>query len=125
VSDSAAPPPPPPPPPGGGSGAPPGRQSGRVVRMGGRSNPLGLLSVLFGIVGVGCCCCPWLDGAPLLGGVPAMVLGFLHIQRVRRGQATMPILGWIGVTLGVLALCLGAFSFTDRFHDVQQDVTPY
>jgi hypothetical protein len=37
----------------------------------------------------------------------------------------MPFLGWIGVVLGVLALCLGAVSFSDRFHSVQNDVTPY
>lgn len=126
MSDSARPHGSPPPPPGqGGGGHGPGSRSDRVARIGGRSNVLGLLSVLFGIVGVGCCCCPWLDGAPLLGGVPAAVLGFLHVERARRGQATMPFLGWIGVVLGVLALCLGAVSFSDRFHSVQNDVTPY
>ncbi|HEX2355764.1 MAG TPA: DUF4190 domain-containing protein [Micromonosporaceae bacterium] len=93
--------------------------------MGGRNNLLGLLSVLFGIFGVGCCCCPWLNGAPLFGGVPALVLGFLHLQRVRRRQATNPALGWIGIALGVLSLCLGAATFTSQFGDFQDDVTPY
>jgi hypothetical protein len=99
--------------------------SDTFARMGGRNNLFGLLSVLFGIVGVGCCCCPWLNGAPLVGGVPALVGGVLHLLRVRRGQATMPMLGWIGIVLGVLALCLGAASFTTQFGDVQDDVTPY
>jgi hypothetical protein len=94
-------------------------------RMGGRNNLLGLLAVLFGVFGVGCCCCPWLDGAPLLGGVPAIVLGLLHLQRTRRGQATNPVLGWLGIGLGVVSLCLGAASFTTTFGDFQNDVAPY
>jgi hypothetical protein len=67
-------------------------------------NLLGYLALAFGILGTGCCCCPWLNGAPFLGGIPAIVLGFLHLQKTKKGQATMPWLGWVGIILGILAL---------------------
>ncbi|WP_157631405.1 DUF4190 domain-containing protein [Catelliglobosispora koreensis] len=72
-----------------------------------KANLLGYLSLVFGIIGTGCCCCPWINGAPFLGGIPAIVLGFLHLQKVKKGQATMAWLGWVGIILGALAI-LGA-----------------
>lgn len=78
-------------------------------------NLLGYLSLAFGVLGPLCCCCPWLTGAPLVGGIPAIVLGVLHLQKVKRGQATTPWLGWLGIALGAIALIGAIFSFTFDF----------
>ena len=67
-------------------------------------NLLGYLSLIFGIIGTGCCCCPWLNGAPFIGGIPAIVLGILHLSRVKKGQANQSWLGWVGIVLGALAI---------------------
>lgn len=81
-------------------------------------NLLGYLSIAFGALGSICCCCP---GLPFVGGIPAVILGYLHLQRVKKGEATMAWLGWVGIALGVLALIIGIFSLTtglsDRFQD--------
>jgi hypothetical protein len=70
-------------------------------------NLLGYLSLGFGILGTGCCCCPWLNGAPFVGGIPAIVLGIMHLMRGGRGQANQKWLGWVGITLGAIALLGG------------------
>ncbi len=77
-----------------------------------RLNLLGYLSIVFGVIGTGCCCCPWLNGAPFVGGIPAIILGILHLSRVKKGQATQKWLGWLGIILGVLALVGGIVELT-------------
>ena len=67
-------------------------------------NLLGYLALAFGIIGTGCCCCPWLDGAPFIGGIPAVILGIMHLSRVNKGQAGQRWLAWVGIVLGVLAI---------------------
>jgi hypothetical protein len=105
----AAPPPPLTPPgpplnpPGGGSVY--GRGANRL-------NLLGYLSIVFGVIGTGCCCCPWLNGAPFVGGIPAIILGVMHLMRVKNGQASQKWLGWLGIALGVIALLGGICEFT-------------
>jgi hypothetical protein len=69
-----------------------------------RMNLLGYLSLAFGIIGTGCCCCPWLNGAPFIGGIPAIILGIMHLLRVNKGQANQRWLAWVGIILGVLAI---------------------
>jgi hypothetical protein len=77
-----------------------------------RLNLLGYLSIVFGVIGTGCCCCPWLNGAPLVGGIPAVILGVMHVMRVNKGQATQKWLGWLGIVLGVVAIVAGICEFT-------------
>jgi hypothetical protein len=90
-------------------------------RADGRQNLLGWLSLVSGIAGTGCCCCPRLNGAPFVGGVPAVALGILHLQKVKRGQATMAWLGWAGIILGAFALLGGVFSLTTEWTDRIKD----
>ncbi len=104
--------PPVPPPPASAGGAVYGQPSPPLTgpplqpaRSGdGKRNLLGWLSLVFGVLGTGCCCCPWLNGLPFLGGIPAVVLGILHLQKVRKGEATHAWLGWVGIVLGAIAL---------------------
>ena len=119
---------PPPPLAGPPPGPSPNPASGNIYGSSeGRRNLLGWLSFSFGIVGTGCCCCPWLDGAPFIGGIPAVVLGFLHLSKVRKGQASMAWLGWAGIILGAIALIGGITSlttdWTDRIEDRYGDLT--
>lgn len=86
-------------------------------RMGGNNNLLGWLAVLFGIIGTGCCCCWFLDGAPFFGGIPAIVLGILHLQRIKRRKASMKWLGRLGIILGVIALLGALCNFTTHWND--------
>lgn len=90
-------------------------------RMGGNNNLLGWLAVLFGIIGTGCCCCWFLDGAPFIGGIPAVILGFLHLQRIKQSRASMPWLGWLGIALGVIALLGALCNFTTHWNDNLHD----
>jgi len=86
-----------------------------------KANLLGYLAVLFGVIGTGCCCCPWLNGAPLVGGIPAIVLGVLHLQKVKRGQSSMDWLAWVGIALGVLALIGAVCGLTTDFDNQIRD----
>jgi hypothetical protein len=96
---------------------PPGRVSGGalndvIARFGGRANRFGMLSVLAGILAIcGCCCVGTASsGAAYFWSVPlavaAAALGYVHLQKVRTGQATNTNLAMIGIGLGVLALVL-------------------
>jgi hypothetical protein len=85
-------------------------------RMGGNNNLLGWLGALFGILGAGCCCCWFLDGAPFAGGIPAIILGFLHLQRIKQQRASMAWLGWLGIVLGVVAMLGALCSFTTHWN---------
>jgi hypothetical protein len=87
----------------------------------GKRNLLGWLALVFGIIGTGCCCCWFLDGAPFFGGIPALILGILHLQRVKKRQATMPWLGWAGIILAIIALIGALLQFTTDFDDRIQD----
>ncbi len=86
-------------------------------RMGGNDNLIGLLAVMFGVLGTVCCCCWCLDAAPILGGIPALALGVLHLQRVNQDKASMRWLGWLGITLGVIALLGALCNFTTHWND--------
>lgn len=129
-------PPPPPLPPTGGPTKPPGAPKTPTFpfpakdpsvkdqpyntlynRMGGNNNLSGWLAVLTGILGTGCCCCWFLHGAPFVGGIPAIVLGFLHLQRIRHQRATMAWLGWVGIILGVIAVLGALCGFTTHWND--------
>jgi len=103
------------------AGPPPSDPNSMMNRMGGPNNILGWLAVIFGIVGTGCCCCWFLDGAPFLGGIPAVILGFLHLQRVRQHRASMRWLGWVGIVLGVIALLGALCNFTTHWNDDLHD----
>lgn len=99
------------------SSPPPSDQSSMLGRMGGPNNLLGWLALVFGIIGTGCCCCWFLDGAPFFGGIPAIILGFLHLQRVKQRRASMGWLGWVGIVLGVIALLGAICNFTTHWND--------
>lgn len=104
------------------SGPPPGGDPNSMMnRMGGTNNILGWLALLFGIVGTGCCCCWFLDGAPFLGGIPALILGFLHLRRVKEHKASMSWLGWLGIVLGAIALLGALCNFTTHWNDNLHD----
>ena len=94
---------------------------------GGKQNLFGWLSLAFAILGTGCCCCPWLDGAPFIGGVPAVVLGILHLNKVKKRQATMSWLAWVGIILGAIAIIGGittlATDWNERLEDEYSDMT--
>ncbi|MCP2326567.1 hypothetical protein HDA40_005074 [Hamadaea flava] len=100
---------------------PPGDPNSMMNRMGGPNNILGWLALIFGIIGTGCCCCWFLDGAPFLGGIPAVVLGILHLQRVKQHRASMKWLGWVGIVLGVIALLGALCNFTTHWNDNLHD----
>jgi hypothetical protein len=95
----------------------PPRTRTMYTRMGGQNNLLGWLAVLFGIIGTGCCCCWFLDGSPFVGGIPAIILGWLHLRRVKRYEATMKWLGWLGIALGVIALLGAICNFGTHWND--------
>ena len=120
ITGGGAPPTPPPEPPIN----PP---IGKVYGGGGKQNLFGWLSFAFAIVGTGCCCCPWLNGAPSVGGIPAVVLGILHLNKVKKGQASMSWLAWVGIILGVIAIIGGittlATDWNDRIRDEYNDLT--
>ena len=82
---------------------------------------------VFGLLGTGCCCCPWLAGLPFIGGIPAIVLGILHLNKVTKGQANMSWLAWVGIILGVIAVIGGiatlATDWTDRIQDEYNNYT--
>lgn len=100
---------------------PPGPGGTIYQRAGGANNLLGWLALAFGIIGTGCCCCPWLNGAPFIGGIPAIVLGVMHLSKVKKGQATMSWLGWVAIALGVIAIigaiCGLATNWQDRIYN--------
>jgi hypothetical protein len=90
---------------------------------GGQQNLLGWLALVFGVLAVGCCCCP---GLPFLGGIPAVVLGVLHLQKVKKGQASMDWLGWVGIALGAIGIILAIVNLatglsSDFVDDFQND----
>lgn len=101
-SQPGQPTPPPPPPPGGAPGQGGGQQP---------SNGLGLASMIVGIVSIPLVCC---FSIGTVGGIVAVVLGFLGKGKVGRGEATNGgqaragiICGFVAVGLGVLFLILG------------------
>ncbi|MEV0268535.1 DUF4190 domain-containing protein [Hamadaea sp. NPDC050747] len=100
---------------------PPGDPNSMMNRMGGPNNILGWLALVFGIIGTGCCCCWFLDGAPFFGGIPAVILGILHLQRVKQHRASMKWLGWVGIVLGVIALLGALCNFTTHWNDDLHD----
>ncbi|MBB5871578.1 hypothetical protein F4553_004957 [Allocatelliglobosispora scoriae] len=113
-----APPPPPPIIPGGGAmNPPPSGAAGVYQRMGGQSNLLGWLSLVFGIIATGCCCCWCIDGAPFIGGIPALILGFLHLKRVKDGRASMKWTAWVGIILAVIAIIGALVGFATHWQD--------
>lgn len=94
---------------------------------GGKQNLFGWLSLVFAVLGTGCCCCPWIDGAPFVGGIPAVVLGILHLNKVKKGQASMSWLAWVGIILGAIAIIGGiaalSTDWNDQLRDRYDDVT--
>lgn len=87
-----------------------------LAGLGGQQNILGILSALAGILAVCCCpCASLIGGGAYFGTLPlslaALVLGYLHMQRVRNGRATNRNLAVAGIVLGaiglVFALCGG------------------
>jgi hypothetical protein len=73
--------------------------------------------VILGVFSI--CCAPALGGFgiaafffDILPALAAVALGYKHLQRVNKGQATNKNLAIIGIILGVVALvssiCLGA-----------------
>lgn len=119
ASPGAGQPYPPPPPPGQGYAAPPGY--GTPPGYGGPpqsqpNNVLGLLGMIFGIVGIPLSLCCGLFGLPF--PVAAIVLGALGMRRVSEGRATNRgmalagvICGAIGVVLAIISVALGAASY--------------
>ncbi|GIG02320.1 hypothetical protein Cci01nite_74130 [Catellatospora citrea] len=121
------PPPPPPPPSIGGPPPPPplGPAQGTVYqKAGGQNNLFGWIALACGIIGTGCCCCPWLNGAPFIGGIPAVILGAMHLNKVKKGAASMSWLGWVAIALGVIAMiaaiCGIATGWQDRIYEQYQ-----
>jgi len=110
-------PPPPPVLPGGGGATPPSGGGGIYQRMGGQNNLLGWLSLLFGILATGCCCCWCVDGAPFVGGIPALILGFLHLKRVAEGRANMKWTAWVGIALAIIAIIGALIGFATHWQD--------
>ncbi|HEX6682062.1 MAG TPA: hypothetical protein VF062_04680 [Candidatus Limnocylindrales bacterium] len=103
---------------------PPPSGGGQMYASGGgdgKRNLLGWLSLIFGIIGTGCCCCWFLDGAPFIGGIPALILGILHLSRVRKGQASMGWLGWVGIILAIIALIGGITSLATDWNTRIED----
>jgi len=86
--------PPPPPPPGGGMGPGSPQQP---------SNGMGLASMIVGIVSIPLACC----GLGLLGGIVAIVLGFLGKGKADRGEATNRGQALAGIITGAVAIGLG------------------
>lgn len=109
--------PPPPVMPAGGGVGPPGGTPTVYQRMGGHNNVLGWLSLFFGIVATGCCCCWCLDGAPFIGGIPALILGFLHLKRVKDGRASMKWTAWVGIILAIIAIIGAIIGFATHWQD--------
>jgi hypothetical protein len=108
-----------PPPPGGSI---PNSQPGANrfgVGLGDRANILGVLSAVAGFLSVVCCVCASFGGggvffSTLVLSIPAIVLGILHLRRIRAGQATNKSLAIIGIVLGaiglLIAICAGSTS---------------
>jgi hypothetical protein len=101
---------------GGGAG-PPGGISGVYQRMGGQNNIFGWLSLALGVISTGCCCCWCLDGAPFIGGLPAIILGVLHLTRVRQGRATMSWTAWVGIVLAIIAVIGAIIGLATNWED--------
>ncbi|GHJ46040.1 hypothetical protein Cs7R123_33820 [Catellatospora sp. TT07R-123] len=112
---------PPPPPPAYGAPPPPPLSPGQGTvyqRAGGaQNNLLGWIGFVCGVLSTGCCCCPWLNGLPFLGGIPAIILGYLHLSRVKKGQASMSWLGWVAIVLGVIAIIGAICGLTTHWTD--------
>ncbi len=90
----------------GSYGAPGGRP---------QQNIFGILALVFGIVSIVLCCVY----AGIWAGIPAAVLGYLGIQRAKRGEAsnrplalTGLILGAIGIAIALLQIILLATGVT-------------
>lgn len=121
---------PPPPSPSPDQPAPPparGGFGGVFDQLGGRQNLLGILSIVASMLGL--CCGPCLGGFSSGGTylfelpltIAAIVLGVLHLRRVKDGAATNTSLAIVGIVIGViglvLAICLGATNVGSSFHD--------
>jgi hypothetical protein len=101
-----------------------------MAQMGAGQNVLGISSVVAGLLSI--CCGPCLGGFGSGGiylfelplAIAALVLGILHLQRVKNRTATNRTLGVLGIVFGavglVLAICLGVSTIGDSFHN---DVT--
>ena len=99
MTDYTTPPPPPPPPPGlppmgGGDpyGAPPQQPQ----------NLFGWLALGFGIASIVLCCLY----AGVWAGIPAIVLGYLGMQKANKGLATNKTYAIVGMALGGAGLLL-------------------
>jgi uncharacterized membrane protein len=68
------------------------------------SNTMGLASMIVGIVSIPLAC---LCGLGLLGGIVAIVLGFLGKGKADRGEATNRGQALVGIITGAVALGLG------------------
>ena len=100
------------------------------VRMGGKNNLFGLLSVVTGLfaVGCGCCCCPFdsLQAAAVLPALAAVGLGLLHLRRVDTGRATGKALATVGIGLGLVGLALVVvFACTGAGGELQNRYGPF
>jgi hypothetical protein len=95
-------------------------------------NRLGLFSIIAGVFAI--CCAPAIGtigsgGAFLFDFLPAaaaVVLGFLHLQKMKRGQATNRNLAIIGIALGAAAILSSiCFSGTGVGHSLHNNVNFY
>jgi hypothetical protein len=89
---------------------------------------LGILSAAAGLLSVICCVCASFGGggiflSTLILSIPAIVLGIMHIQRVRAGRATNQNLAVIGIVLGALGLLIAICGVSTRFGtDIHNDI---
>lgn len=86
---------PPPPPPGGTPAGGGGQQP---------SNGLGLASMIVGIISIPLACCFSLG---TIGGIVAVVLGFLGKGKASRGEATNRGQAMAGIICGFVAIVIG------------------
>ena len=94
-------------------------------QYGGRANLFGVLSAVLGALSVVCCLCTGFGGGAaylftLVLAVPSIVLGILHLRRVKRGQASNQSLAVVGIVLGVIglviAICGASTTIGGDFH---------
>ena len=89
---------------------------------------MGILSVTLGVLSVICCICTSFGGGgfyfmTLLLAVPAVLLGVMHLQQVRRGLATNRNLAIIGIVLGAIGLFIAICGgFSTLGGDIHNDI---
>ena len=88
-------------------------------------NGMGVAALVLGLIGLAIALIPILGFIGILLGILALVFGLVGVGRARKGIATNKVMSWFGAVLGVCAIAVGIVGLVivnDAFNQFEDDL---